>query len=278
MKLSIITINYNNAIGLRQTMDSVLSQSFHDFEYIIIDGGSSDDSSTIIKNFAPQLTYWCSEPDKGIYNAMNKGIAHATGDYLLFINSGDTLVTSDTLAEVEPYLGSADIIYGNLIFDYKTSQKEFLRIYPDSLDSGFFYNDSLPHPASFISKQLLVNNPYDETYRIVSDWIFFTKAIVQDACTILHIPITVSRFSVDGISSNNTDTDAERIRALDSLFPPMILQAIKNTTALNKCGLKNEILTLAKTRKLHKRLRPILRSVIKGTLAIDKALKFNKKQ
>src|SRR5215213_3812369 len=96
-QFSIISINLNNAEGLQKTFDSVFNQTFTDFEYIIIDGGSSDGSEEIIKENADKFSYWVSEKDDGIYDAMNKGIAKATGDYLLFLNSGDHLLDSSIL-------------------------------------------------------------------------------------------------------------------------------------------------------------------------------------
>ena len=100
MKYSIITINYNNRDGLEMTINSVLEQTYKDFEYIIIDGGSTDGSLEVIKKHAAQIDYWVSEPDNGIYNAMNKGIRKATGDYLNFMNSGDTYHTSSVLGDI----------------------------------------------------------------------------------------------------------------------------------------------------------------------------------
>ncbi|MDR2910496.1 MAG: glycosyltransferase [Bacteroidales bacterium] len=95
MKLSIITINLNNVAGLQKTIESVVKQTFTDYEYIVIDGGSTDGSADIIKQHANKITYWVSEPDKGIYNAMNKGIRVAKGEYCLFLNSGDWLINSN---------------------------------------------------------------------------------------------------------------------------------------------------------------------------------------
>ena len=100
MKLSIITINYNNKNGLQKTIDSVISQTFKDFEWIIIDGGSTDGSKELIEKYSQHITYWVSEPDKGIYNAMNKGIKVAKGEYLFFLNSGDYLVQPNTINQI----------------------------------------------------------------------------------------------------------------------------------------------------------------------------------
>jgi glycosyltransferase involved in cell wall biosynthesis len=99
VKLSIITINKDNARGLEKTIQSVMGQTYNDFEYIVIDGASSDDSVDIIKRYADRMTYWVSEPDTGIYNAMNKGIRKAQGEYCLFLNSGDVLINSNSLKD-----------------------------------------------------------------------------------------------------------------------------------------------------------------------------------
>src|ERR1035437_595442 len=99
-KLSIITVNLSNATGLRKTIESVISQTFTDYEYLIIDGGSTDGSLDIIKEFADRMSYWVSEPDGGIYNAMNKGIAWATGDWIIFMNSGDVFRNIEVLENV----------------------------------------------------------------------------------------------------------------------------------------------------------------------------------
>ena len=95
--ISIITINFNDKIGLQRTFDSVFAQDFNDFEYIVIDGGSNDGSKELIEENTDKISYWISEPDKGIYNAMNKGIKVANGEYLLFLNSGDKFYNKKSL-------------------------------------------------------------------------------------------------------------------------------------------------------------------------------------
>lgn len=126
MKLSIITVNYNNFDGLKKTAESILTQTWRDFEWIIIDGASTDGSREYIvdlnenlnKNGWNPISYWCSEPDKGIYNAMNKGIVKAKGDYLNFMNSGDGFYESDTLRKIYLYIvkGNSDVYYGDANF------------------------------------------------------------------------------------------------------------------------------------------------------------------
>ena len=96
-QISIITINYNNASGLEKTIRSVVEQTYNEYEYIIIDGASSDKSKEVIQEYQRYIDFWCSEKDSGIYNAMNKGIQKASGEYLLFLNSGDVLNNSAVL-------------------------------------------------------------------------------------------------------------------------------------------------------------------------------------
>ena len=117
MQLSIITINYNNGDGLQRTIESVIKQNFKSYEYIVIDGGSTDKSIDVIKRNKNHINYWISEPDTGIYNAMNKGIRKATGEYLIMINSGDVLVNEDVLDTVFKKNNNSDIIYGDVLWN-----------------------------------------------------------------------------------------------------------------------------------------------------------------
>src|SRR5690348_5936351 len=116
-RLSLITINLNDLQGLRKTLDSIFTQTFTDYEYIIIDGGSTDGSLEEIKKSQDKLVYWTSEKDEGIYNAMNKGIVKAKGEYTLFMNSGDYLYSEDTLNKVFENANNEDLIYGDAMVD-----------------------------------------------------------------------------------------------------------------------------------------------------------------
>lgn len=222
MLISVITINYNNAAGLRKTVASVREQTFNDFEYIIIDGGSTDGSSEIIDTIP--TAYSCSERDAGIYDAMNKGVAHARGEYVLFLNSGDVLASAEVLAHTANALDGIDIVYGSLTFRYP--QKDFTRQYPAQLSAAFFYKDTLPHPASFIRRELLTRTPYSTTYRIVSDWIFFMREIVINNASYRRIDELITIFMVNGVSTDHTLEHSERQQALHDFFSPMLLDAI----------------------------------------------------
>lgn len=177
-KLSIITINYNNSDGLKQTIESVLEQTCQEFEYIVIDGGSVDSSIQHILAYQNRLKYWCSEKDSGVYNAMNKGIRQAMGEYLLFLNSGDFLCDDNVLEKVIPTLSGIDIVYGDILLKSASGETRAL-IYPDKLSVKYMFKDTIGHPASFIKRSLFVNSLYSEHFKIVSDWEFFLKKIIK---------------------------------------------------------------------------------------------------
>ncbi len=200
--LSIITINYNNLEGLKKTINSVLNQSFKDFEYIVIDGGSTDGSLDFIKKHKDKITYWISEQDDGVYNAMNKGIAQATGDYLLFLNSGDHFCNSKALEKNHKYIREKDIIYFNL--EVVRGDKTFIKDYPDKLSFSYFVKDTLPHPATFIKNEAMKNfGPYDDNLKIAADWKFFIDGICKYQLSYKRIDKVLSTFYMDGMSSNS---------------------------------------------------------------------------
>ncbi|HOW26148.1 MAG TPA: glycosyltransferase family 2 protein [Bacteroidales bacterium] len=202
-KITIITINLNKVGGLKKTIESVVNQTFTDFEYIIIDGGSTDGSEAVIKDSAGKITYWISEPDKGIYNAMNKGILKATAKYCLFLNSGDCLADDKVLEDYfrENYI--EDIISGNFIIN---NDKSEIRKSPqkNELDFSFFVEGTLPHPATFIKRELFLKyGLYNENNIIVSDWEFFLKCILLNNCSYNQFERTISIFDSNGISSQS---------------------------------------------------------------------------
>lgn len=200
-KISIITVNYNNLEGLKQTVESVKSQVFKGFEHVIIDGGSTDGSVSFIEKNKSLFDYWISEPDTGVYQAMNKGIKNAKGAYVLFLNSGDHFVDSQVLEKHHHEVENVDLIY----FDLKVieNNKPFTKTYPDELSFSYFVEDTLPHPATFIKKEaFLKTNLYQEDFKIVSDWKFFIDAICKYNLSYKRIADTLSVFYIGGLSSN----------------------------------------------------------------------------
>ncbi len=221
MKLSIITINFNNRNGLRKTIESVVNQTCQEFEYIIIDGGSTDDSVEVIKEFAERIDYWVSEPDNGIYNAMNKGVAIAKGEYIQFLNSGDSLSTSNAIEEIIPNLKDVEIVFAKMRF---TDTGEIVAS-PETITMQTLYERSLPHPSSYIHRHLLQKYPYDERLRIVSDWKFWIQSIIYDNVSYRLVSNTIVDFETTGISGTNKSLVLEERKiVLHSLLPERILK------------------------------------------------------
>ncbi len=219
MKLSIITINKNNSQGLERTIQSVINQTFRDFEYIIIDGASTDGSVEIIKKYQNKIDYWVSEPDRGIYHAMNKGIKVAKGEYLLFLNSGDWLTDDTILEKVFSIDFNEDIVYGNIMVDEK-----FIKKYPNKITLKYFLEDSLPHPATLIKKKLFNTiGRYNESLKIAADWEFFLRAIVLNSASIKKIELAITHFYTDGISSYNIDMVQKEKKQIISLLLKYII-------------------------------------------------------
>ena len=231
IKLSIITINYNNKKGLEKTIESVVAQTTREFEYIVIDGGSTDGSVEVIKKYAEYIDYWISEPDKGIYNAMNKGVQKAHGKFCQFLNSGDWLYSNIVVECMLPYFDlDRDILVG-----YVQSINEngnIGRLYagsPKILTLHHLINCSLSHPSSFIRTKLLVEIPYNESLKIVSDWEFYINAYLSDA-KFAQIPFDIAYFSPDGISSTG-DVRGEGAPKRRELIHPQLLTEIESTPA-----------------------------------------------
>ncbi len=195
--LSIITVNYNNHLGLQKTIDSVISQQWKNFEYLIIDGASTDDSLTIIKENEHHIHYWVSEPDTGVFNAMNKGFQQAKGECLLFLNSGDVLNGENALLDFINHPNfKGDIIYGDYQFENGG------KIYPDELTPLFFIKSSLPHQSTFFKRSVFeVMGLYNESYKIAADRAFYIKCFLSDKFIFTHIKYPLTIYDLKGLSN-----------------------------------------------------------------------------
>ena len=152
--ISIITVNLNDVEGLKRTMTSVFEQTYKEYEYIVIDGGSTDGSKEYIESHSDKIDTWVSEKDSGIYNAMNKGIKVATGEYFLFLNSGDWLHKVNILEITAPvFSNNYSIYYGNVERIYNGNKKK-IKTYPSQLSFSFFIDSALAHQAVFIKRSL----------------------------------------------------------------------------------------------------------------------------
>lgn len=210
---SIITITYNAEQWLERTILSVLSQSYSNVEYIVIDGGSKDQTVDIIKQYEAGLSFWVSEPDKGIYDAMNKGLAHATGDYVWFLNAGDTLYTADTLqrivSSIRKKVSLPDIIYGETrIVDAKGKSLGMRRLKaPKKLTWKSFRMGMLVCHQSFVVKREIAPQ-YDLQYRLVADYDWCIRCLKQST-RIKNTHLVLTNFLEEGVSSVNRKASLE---------------------------------------------------------------------
>lgn len=247
MKLSIITINRNNSAGLEKTLRSVNAQTCKDFEHLIIDGASTDDSVNVIENYGLQIAHtaisfqWLSEPDKGIYNAMNKGICMANGDYIHFLNSGDWLVDEFVVERMLKELSGfefrvsgsesgveatpIDIFVGNKIMVRPDGKVRYGHNDKRPVTALTFYRGTIEHTSAYIRRAMFdVVGMYDETLRIVSDYKWYFDAVLNHNALVVFTDIYVSYFDNTGISSTNLTLDkAERRQVLEQMLPPAVL-------------------------------------------------------
>ncbi len=246
MLLSIVTINRNNAAGLEKTVQSVASQTFKEFEYVVVDGASTDDSVEVIKRLAPQFgerLKWISEPDNGIYNGMNKGIRMASGEYIQILNSGDILAASDVtermIAALEHQENEVGILYGNMIRDYgngrlvrdkRKSKSQEPRTESVEWTMCDFIKGTVNHDPTYIHRSLYEKyGLYDESLKITSDWKWFVNAVVFGGEKLYYVPIDVTIFDTTGISETNLDArEKERRVELEKMLPAAILKDYDN--------------------------------------------------
>ncbi|MER2998305.1 glycosyltransferase family 2 protein [Pontibacter populi] len=269
MRISIISINYNNTEGLEQTIKSVLAQTYDNIEYIVVDGGSTDGSIDIINRHSDFISYWVSEKDRGVYNAMNKGIEQAHGDYLMFLNSGDTFYNNQVLEHVNKYFSlKNEIIYGDLNV-VRNGCEEFIN-YPDQLSFRHLFNGNICHQAIFYQKDLFKKvGIYLEDYTITADWVHLVTAIFKYNCSYIHIPVIISTYPLNGISEdpNNLETlITERERFLNSEFS-LFTDDYKELERLNmenkKLEKSNALLKNSKLYKANYKLRSLFNKFIK---------------
>ncbi|MBM6759073.1 glycosyltransferase family 2 protein [Bacteroides mediterraneensis] len=201
MRISVITVCYNTVSTIEKTILSVINQSYKDLEYIIIDGNSKDGTVDIIKKYSENITHWISEPDKGIYDAMNKGIAIATGDYICFMNAGDTFHSNSTIMDVVQCINknNPDIIYGDTNFIYEWGQKIQKPEPLINLNNQMVFC----HLSSLVKSQLIKQQLFDTKFKISADYNFLYQQYKAQK-RFEYIPICITNFdNVCGISAMN---------------------------------------------------------------------------
>lgn len=223
MKISIITVNYNDSDGIEKTLRSNVELRVPanvEKEIIVIDGGSTDGSVEAIKKYEQSISYWCSEPDRGIFHAMNKGVAAATGDYCIFMNSGDAFASEEVLEKIftESFLSGeqADVLSGaTYYYDAQTQTKE-LGFPPEKVSMGFFYSKTLQHQSSFIKTEQLRKFPYDETLKIIGDIKFWIQCLILNGGTYASSSVPVAEFNLSGVAARPKGAEKKELRRVFS--------------------------------------------------------------
>lgn len=260
MKLSIVTINFNNIEGLRKTLASVASQTFREFEHIIVDGGSADGSVDVIREYENAIkrsvtiehptiqVKWSSEPDRGIYDAMNKGVEiasgirvvnalnrselvedknkgvhKASGEYVYFLNSGDALASNEVLEDIVRDLNRSDIVIGRVFFSLNGERVSISPLLTEKDMSLYhMYLHGINHQSAFIKRELLIQTPYDTSVKMGADWKFFVQSIVLDSASVRFIDKTIADFDLSGLSSDSKAIKQERAKILSTFIPERV--------------------------------------------------------
>lgn len=207
--LSIITVCFNEADRIERTLASVADQTFRDFEWIVIDGGSSDGTVERLQHYRDCFAEFISEKDAGIYNAMNKGIALAQGEYLFFLNGGDYLSDNETLSRIFSGRLDADFVYGDItvIGDNRSERL----VMPPEISAESLYRKTIPHQSTFTKRSLFERaGSYDERYAIVADYEFILRSLLRYNATFQYVPVAFSCYADDGVSSDAVKRKAEK--------------------------------------------------------------------
>lgn len=226
--ITIITVTYNCAHLLEKTIDSILIQDFNDYEYLVIDGQSTDGTLDVIRKNQQHITYWCSEKDKGIYDAMNKGIKKATGKWIIFLNAGDTFANNNVLTKVSSYTYHTDydIVYGNILVRRNNQLVERKALPPRNKQRMFFC-----HQSAFVKTDILKQMPFDIQFKMSADFHFFKRCLLMGH-KFLHVDEPFAIFDLTGVSNTNrlkglydnvkviqkTDKGLDKIKFLSKLY------------------------------------------------------------
>lgn len=206
MKLSVITVCKNAVETIEQTFLSIYGQTYKNIEHIVIDGESSDGTINVINKYRSNISHFISEPDKGLYEAMNKGIKLATGDFIIFLNANDTFYNEKIIESVSEILNKnpdVKVLFGDVDFvsHDKTSSK--ITSYENVKDIFYFVNENICHQCIFYHRSLFKEyGGFSQDYKIFADWDFNINTIVEKKVKTIYAPLIISRFQFGGLSSD----------------------------------------------------------------------------
>ncbi|HSN15675.1 MAG TPA: glycosyltransferase family 2 protein [Anaeromyxobacteraceae bacterium] len=260
--LSIVTICRNDRPGLERTLASIRAQTWRDFEVELVDGASTDGTADLVRALSEPWLHATSEPDRGIFDAQNKGWRRARGTFCLFLNAGDSLAAPDALARVFEAHPTEDLVLCDLLREWP-SHTRLLRV-PDRIGLEKLLTGAIMHPSTLIKRDLIDRvGPYDASLRIAADHDFFFRAVVRDGVSVRHLPIPLSIYAMGGISSH-PGTDAlkrqERDLIMRRYLPPLVVEYIAEQRALGD-------------RRLGRRVRALLRPVGRALRGLSRRLR-----
>lgn len=225
MKVSVITICLNEAKGIKDTIESVVNQEFRDFEYIVVDGNSTDGTREIIEKFRKNIDVFISEKDEGIYSAMNKGLSYSKGEYIIFLNGGDHFYNYNVLSDVFRNKITKPIFYG---YCETTTSKNTPTLFraPKRLTRLHLAKTSIPHQATFVKRELFQKyGNFDESYKLAGDYDFLLRLVVKHSIQAQYIPVLCSYFDKNGISSTLHELrEVEKRKARQTNFSAISLK------------------------------------------------------
>jgi len=218
LQLSIITVCFNEVQTIERTLQSVVSQTFRNFEWLIIDGGSTDGTIEILNRYKTHFAQFISEKDNGIYNAMNKGIKLTKGEYLYFLNGGDYFFNNKVLSDIFSQSIEKELVYGNIAV-LKNDEPISIFKMPENLTREFIFRKTIPHQSTLTKRTLFGKvGFYDEKYNIAADYEFSLRAMYLHNCSVQYIPVTFAVFRADGTSSNDNERETEKLLIHKTVF------------------------------------------------------------
>ena len=202
MRFSIITVTYNSCLTLKETIESVINQTYKDFELIIIDGGSTDGTIELIKSYGEKIR-WISEPDKGIYDAMNKGLKVANGDFVLFLGSDDHFMSYRILEHIEKYIRDLNAVYYGRV--YRSIRDD---LYRNKWNKYLLSMENICHQAILYPRSLYKEKEYSLEYPVYADYVYNIEA--YKSYRFFYIPLAISYYNYEGFSSIKKDKSFEK--------------------------------------------------------------------
>lgn len=221
-KITIITAVYNRVNTIEQTISSVVNQTYQNIEYIVIDGGSNDGTVDVIRKYEDKIAYWISEPDCGVFDAFNKGILAAKGEYIQFLGSDDSLCSPDTIENVVKYLNEeVDILSCCIYLVHESLCRQMLFSNSHAINKNDYKGGMIPHPGMFTRRTIFDIYHFDDKYKMLGDYKFFLQCYFDDSIKFSFIDLPVVYFSVAGITSvkNLTDEEMSICKDLGAFFP-----------------------------------------------------------